>query len=354
MTEPETNQNKRRIHLTVQDEQVWLAVGSLMVLAAVALAAALAYTAAVMIPFVLAVFTVAVVSPIVDYQVVRWQMPRILAISTTLLLVLAIFAVLGLLMVLSVQIMLETAGQYSDSFTRLTADFLAQLDKWNIAIDEKRVVHDLQGRLPGVLTQTLGSVTGLLSNGTLILIFVVFLLAGRSTYAGPTGVYAEIESTVRGYVATKFGISAVTGILVWAILWLMGLQMSLLFGMFAFLLNFIPSLGSIVATLLPIPVAVAQFDSPFWIVAVIAIPGAVQIVTGNAIEPKLMGQGMELHPVTVMLALTFWGLLWGMVGMVLAVPITATIRIVLMQFSTTRPIALLLAGHLPHGAADTS
>jgi AI-2 transport protein TqsA len=113
----------------------------------------------------------------------------------------------------------------------------------------------------------------------------------------------------------------------------------------AFLLNFIPSIGSIIATFLPLPIAVVQFQSSPWlIVLVVAIPGGIQNLLGNIIEPKLQGEGLNLHPVTVLLALSFWGLLWGIVGMFLAAPITAAIRIVLMQFDMLRPIANLMAG----------
>jgi len=73
----------------------------------------------------------------------------------------------------------------------------------------------------------------------------------------------------------------------------------------------------------------------------------IHTTVGNFIAPRMMGRGLELHPVTVLLSLAFWGLLWGIVGMVLAVPIVASLRIVLSRFNTTRPIADLLAGHLP-------
>ena len=82
------------------------------------------------------------------------------------------------------------------------------------------------------------------------------------------------------------------------------------------------------------------------IVAAVAIPGAIHLTIGNLVAPKMMGKGLELHPVTVLLALAFWGLLWGIVGMVLAMPIVASLRIVLSRFSTTRPLANLLAGEL--------
>jgi AI-2 transport protein TqsA len=105
---------------------------------------------------------------------------------------------------------------------------------------------------------------------------------------------------------------------------------------------------------LPIPIAVAQFQSPWPVVLVVVIPGVIHNVIGNIIEPKLMGEGLDLHPVTILLTLSFWGLLWGIVGMFLATPITAAIRIVLMQFDTFRPIANLLAGDFskPPAAAD--
>src|SRR4029079_83953 len=119
------------------------------------------------------------------------------------------------------------------------------------------------------------------------------------------------------------------------------------FAFLVFLFTFIPNIGPIIATLLPLPVAVTQFHDPWMILAAVAIPGAIHMSIGNLVTPKLMGRGMELHPVTVLLALAFWGLIWGIVGMVLAMPICATLRIVMSRFNTTRPLANLLAGHLP-------
>jgi AI-2 transport protein TqsA len=83
------------------------------------------------------------------------------------------------------------------------------------------------------------------------------------------------------------------------------------------------------------------------VIGVVAIPGVLQIVIGNTVQPKLVGEGLDLHPVTIILSLAFWGLLWGPIGMVLAVPIMAVARIVLIRFETTAPLARLLAGELP-------
>jgi AI-2 transport protein TqsA len=99
--------------------------------------------------------------------------------------------------------------------------------------------------------------------------------------------------------------------------------------------------------LLPIPIAFAQFKNPWMVIPIVALPGTVHMTIGNFVEPKLMGKGLELHPVAVLLALALLGLMWGVIGMVLAVPIAAMVRIVLSRFTTTRALAELLAGELP-------
>ncbi len=122
----------------------------------------------------------------------------------------------------------------------------------------------------------------------------------------------------------------------------------------AFLLNFIPSIGSVVATLLPLPVALIQFDSGVMIALVVLLPGVVQFTIGNIVEPLIMGEGLDLHPVVILMALVFWGLLWGVVGMLLAAPITAVLRIVFARLRITRPLADLMAGRLPREGLVTA
>jgi AI-2 transport protein TqsA len=223
-------------------------------------------------------------------------------------------------------------------------------------LNTRKLVVDLQKHMFNIITNAVGTIFGLISGVFFIIIFVMFLVAGRDPYAAHSEVYTNIVIKVRRYVGTKVVISFITGVLVWLSLSRLGLPLASVFGILAFLLNFIPSIGSIISTMLPIPVAVATFwhQTPegtvivHWgmVVIVVVVPGAIQMIMGNIIEPKLMGEGLNLHPVTVLLALSFWGLLWGVVGMFLAAPITAAIRIVFMQFDTLRPIGRLLAGDL--------
>ena len=115
-------------------------------------------------------------------------------------------------------------------------------------------------------------------------------------------------------------------------------------GVVTFILNYIPSIGSILATFLPIPLVLAQYGPSWKIFWVLLLLGILQNLMGNLIEPKIQGKGLQLHPVTILLSLALWGLLWGPVGMFLAAPIAAVIRVVLENFETTRPFALLMGG----------
>jgi AI-2 transport protein TqsA len=331
----------------LRDEQVWLAVGSLMILAVVALAGALFYTRAVMIPFVVAIFITTAVSPIVDRLVVRFHVPGWLAILVALILVLAILVLLGAALTVTVQTVVRTADEYTAQVGELTKRVFVELHAHGLKVEETRVATELQSWLPGIITTAAGTVTSLVSDGLLVLFFVIFLLSGRDPHQRQTGIYAEIESAIREYIVTKTAISAVAGVLVGTILWMMGLKMACLFGLLAFVFNFIPNVGPIVASLLPIPIAFAQFENPWMVLPVVGLPGTVHMMIGNFVEPKLMGRGLELHPVAVLLALAFLGLLWGVIGMVLAVPIAAMFRIVLSRFTTTRALGELLAGRLP-------
>jgi predicted PurR-regulated permease PerM len=214
----------------------------------------------------------------------------------------------------------------------------------DLIANAKQIIRDLANHMFNMLRNTVGTIFGLLSGMLFVCFFVIFLLAGRNPYAEHSQMYRDVVTNMRRYLGTKVLTSALVGVLVWASLAIIGMELAGVFGVLAFLLNFIPVMGPVIVTVLPIPLALAQFHSPWPVILVVAVPGVIHNVIGNIIEPKLMGKGLDLHPVTIMLALSFWGLLWGIVGMFLAAPITAAIRIVLMQFDTFRPIANLLAG----------
>ena len=330
------------------DERAWLSTVSLLVLAGVALAVALIYTRAVMVPFVLALLFSYLVSPIVDTMQTRLRMPRGVSILVALLIVVGIMTLLVMLISVSARGLADSAPIYRERLARMAQSVFSVLDRFNVDLGQDAVLDGLR-QLPvfSVVRSTAGGVLGFLTSGFLVLVFTIFLLAGRTPNAKRVGIYREIDTKIRRYIVTKVTTSAITGILVGSLLGILGLDLAFVFGVLAFFLNFIPNVGSIIAVLLPLPLAIVQFDSWVHIGLIAALPGSVQLIVGNVVEPKLMGEGLSLHPVSILLALVFWGLIWGPVGMLLAAPITAVMAIVLGRFETTRPISNLMAGRLP-------
>jgi AI-2 transport protein TqsA len=327
---------------------------SMMVLATVAIAVALNYTAPVMVPFVLAIFISYLVAPLVDFLRVRLRIPKAGAVTIAVLVAAGLFTLLGLLVTTSTQNLLENVILYQDRIVRLVRRIFNVLDVRNIDLGQGQIIALLDDpnilqNIPflDVLQTTAGAAMKLVTNGVLVFIFVIYLLIGRNPNQFREGFYAQIDRKIRSYIVIKFITSATTGLLTGIILTLFGLDLAMVFGVMAFLLNFIPSIGSVIATLLPLPIALIQFESGVAIALVVLLPGAVQFTIGNIVEPLVMGEGLDLHPVTILLALVFWGLLWGVVGMLLAAPITAVLRIVLGRLEMTRPVAELLAGRLP-------
>jgi AI-2 transport protein TqsA len=200
-----------------------------------------------------------------------------------------------------------------------------------------------------ILTRLTTVLTTVASQGILVLLFVIFLLLGRSAQPKPTeGVVYEIERSVKRYIITKVIVSAVTGVLVFFVLNMLGIPFAIAFGALAFMLNFIPSIGSIIATLLPVPVLLLTRDiSTLTFALAIVLPGIIQFTIGNLIEPKVMGDSLDLHPVVILSALIFWGMIWGPIGMLLAAPLTAITKIALSKIELTQPLADALAGRVP-------
>ena len=162
---------------------------------------------------------------------------------------------------------------------------------------------------------------------------------------------SQAERQIFGYIRGKVGISLLVALVHAGVLRLVGLDLWLVFGVLAFLLNFIPNVGSIVAVLLPLPVLLVSPDiSTLTAILALALPGAVQFTMGNLVEPRFIGQSLDLHPITVLMALIFWGMLWGFLGMVLSVPMAAVMKLLFERLSYTRPLAEMMAGRMPASA----
>lgn len=324
----------------------------LVILAVVAAAFSLHWLRPVLIPFVLAVFLAVAMSPLVRLFGDKLRLPRKPAVVITLVLGAAILFLFGVLVSVSVADMASSASDYQLRAQEMIDGVVDSLplEKWGVSRDEMlQPVSQFSGqKLRELLLATSGAIGDVLSDGVLMLIFLGFLMFGGDGFAASRGGnWAEIRKQVQRYVGVKLVISAVTGILIGLILMLLGVDFAIMFGLLAFLLNFIPSVGSIIAVLLPVPVVLVNPDvTVTTAVLAVALPGAVEFIIGNIIEPKLMSRSFDLHPIVILMALVFWGLLWGIVGMLLAVPMTAVLRLLLGLRDDTRPLAELLSGRV--------
>ncbi|MFH1747754.1 MAG: AI-2E family transporter [Planctomycetota bacterium] len=331
----------------------------LLILTGLAIAGALYYFRPVIVPFVLAIFLTYCLTPVIDVQM-RWlRFPRVVAIASTIVLGCILLGLLGVLVGSAVSQLGERAGDYQARTEQLLRDVtkVLPLERFGLDTNDEELSKSLYAApakaAADLLAGTVSGLMGVLTNGALVLIFMVFLLMGKGSSAGHVGgVLSEIEAGTKRYISMMVLISGVLGLLVGVTLAVLGVQFALMFGFLAFLLNFIPNLGPVIATLLPAPIVL--LDPEFSLtgkILVIAIPGLWQFVIGNYFQPKLTGQSLDLHPVSVLLALILFGLLWGIVGMFLATPITAVLRILFDKLEYTKPLAGLLAGRLPSSTA---
>jgi AI-2 transport protein TqsA len=202
-----------------------------------------------------------------------------------------------------------------------------------------------------------GSAGYILATAILIVLYVGFLFAESTRFSSKLAtlfpdpkraahvdrIFRSITRNVHRYILIKTVISILTGLLVYLVLQSFGLQFAETWALLSVFLNFIPNIGSIIATAIPTLVALAQFDSWTPVLLIFAIIGIVQFSVGNLIEPNLMGRSLNLSPFVIILSLTFWGAIWGIVGMFLAVPIMVMVMIVCSHVPPLHPVAVLLS-----------
>jgi predicted PurR-regulated permease PerM len=202
-----------------------------------------------------------------------------------------------------------------------------------------------------------GQALGVLTTCFIVLIYLVFLLAEKASF--PTRIRRAFDEAranqvldvidncnraIAQYIGLKTFVSFLQGFLSFVVLALFGVDFALMWGLLVFLFNFIPYLGSVIAVGAPVVLSFVQYpDEPWRGVLVVAVLLVIQRVVDNWIEPRLAGRKLGLSPLLIILSLAFWGALWGIVGMVLAVPLTAVGKIILENIRETRPIATLLS-----------
>ena len=211
--------------------------------------------------------------------------------------------------------------------------------------------------IPSFLTSIASSLTSILASGGLILIYIGFLFLEQGHFTNKiTALVADpnkeqdankiinrIRDDIQKYITIKIITSSLTGILSYIILRIVDVDFAGVWALLIFLLNFIPTVGSIIATIFPALIALAQSDGYTLFLVVLFGIGALQVCIGNILEPRLMGSSFNLSPIIILLNLALWGYIWGIPGMFLCVPFLIIVTIILSHFPQTRPMAIILS-----------
>jgi AI-2 transport protein TqsA len=309
----------------------------------------------VIYPFLLAVFISYIIDPFIAF-LMRLKIPKAAAIFLILLGAFAVLSLIGVVVYSSG----KTLAAELPRFEKRISDLSEWLGKGVGGIPLKHRVAALIDKinLQGVASFVLGamgSVVGLISKLFILFLFLAFIVSGRGRVmakirkaltpersAQVMGALDNINAQVRKYLVIKTAMSFVNGLTVWLVLAIFGVDFALLFGFLAFLLNYIPNVGSLIAAVLRVGFAFFQFGTlwvPLWI---LIITVGLDTLMGNLVEPRMMGKGLGLSPLVVFSSLVFWGWLWGIPGMIMAVPLVAVIKIVCQNIPALRPIAVLM------------
>lgn len=211
--------------------------------------------------------------------------------------------------------------------------------------------------LPAYATSVAASFAGILASGGLIMIYILFLFLEQGNFdqkitalfsrsgseEDVRKIIGRVRNDIQKYISIKMFTSSLTGLLSYIFLRIMDVDFAGVWGLLIFLLNFIPTVGSIIATIFPAMIALAQSDGYTLFILVLAGIGALQICIGNILEPRLMGNSFNLSPIVILLNLGLWQYIWGVPGMFLCVPFLIILTIILSHFPRTRSIAIILS-----------
>lgn len=308
----------------------------------------------IIVPFLLSVFIAIICNPLVNFTA-RYKVPKIVAVFLVIITIVVIALSLASLVGSSLAQLSTSLPEYREQLTEQFSWVINQLANYNIILSKELLTEhiDPAGAL-GLATNMLSGFGNVMANMFLIIITVVFMLFEAPGFSqkihlslnDPEMRMKQIDRflhSVNHYLAIKTLVSIATGVLVSLMLWAFDLDFFLLWGVLAFLLNYIPNIGSIIAAVPAMSLALLQLSpSAAGFIGL----GFLLINTfmGNVIEPRYLGRGLGLSTLVVFLSLIFWGWLLGTVGMLLSVPLTMVIKIALESSEEGRWFAMMLSG----------
>jgi predicted PurR-regulated permease PerM len=343
--------------------QRWLTVATLGLLLAVLLGFILYVCASILQPLFIAGLLVYLILPVHQW-LVRWRVPSAVAYLLIVVTVLGLFWGIG---EIAYRNFAELSGErlavYEERLDNLARKVLRGLpftvpdpDNWHV---RNLVTFDIgpDSRIRNVFRSAVGNFLEFLTATFVVLIYFIFLMAERVSLPGRVArafsearakeimaVVEAINRAVHDYIALKTLVSGLQGFLSFVVLAAFGVEFAVMWGVLIFLFNFIPYLGSFVAVSLPIGLSFLQYaEEPWKPVVITLLLLLIQRIVDNFIEPRLTGHKLGLSPLIILLSLAFWGWLWGVVGLILAVPLTVIVKIILENIRETKPLATLIS-----------
>ncbi|MBU0984519.1 MAG: AI-2E family transporter [candidate division Zixibacteria bacterium] len=306
----------------------------------------------VLVPFLLATFIAIIAAPPLMYLRSK-RVPAVLALLIIIIAILLVGALVGTVVGTSVHDFTQNLPRYQERLqeqTRMLQDLATSM---GIGVSDQVFSEYFDiGAIMQVFANMLASLGGMLTNGFFILLTVMFMLLEVSSFQGklnaafgrPDASFDNLHrvlQNIKRYMAIKTIVSLGTGVIIGVWVWILGVDYPILWGLLAFLLNYVPNIGSIIAAVPAVLLAFIQLGTGS---AALTAAGylAVNSIIGNLIEPRFMGRGLGLSTLVVFMSLIFWGWVLGPVGMLLSVPLTMTVKIGLQSNEDTQWLAILL------------
>lgn len=310
-------------------------------------------TATFMVPLVVAILLSFILNPLVQWMN-RHSVPTVLTLLAVFV-VLVIFGLLiGLVLYSSILSLIRQWPNYQERFTQLLADAALFLQLPEDVLTQLNALE----RISQSVVSISGNFVGFLGRFVLVVIFLMFILAERRFFrerllaAFPTArndrlseLFADINRQVARYLSVKFLMSFPTAVSVGILFSVIGVDFAFIWAVLTFLFNWIPSLGSITIGVLSTVFVVIQF-APQWNLVLYGAAAMIvpQLLIGNGLDPKAIGDSLNLSPVVVIFSLLLWGWLWGIAGLFLAVPLTVAMKILFENVPGLEFIATLMGG----------
>lgn len=318
----------------------------LLILAASAATWVLVYTKTVLMPFTIALFIFMLANASANWLKQKWRVPYHLGIVLNFLILMIGFVLAVSFISTSIESFVSGADIYSERLNDSLDWFLEKAASHHIHINAD-FINETVSKIPIFnMVKSVGSMlVSLFTNILLVTLFVIFMFVGNASAERPAFV-GTVQKQISFYLLVKITVSFLASLCTWLVLISVHTELAMMLAVLAFILNFIPNLGPVISTVSPMPVLFLQYGFDWHMLLVLTLLTAIHFIIGNILETRWLGRGMNLDPLVVVACLIFWALVWGVMGALLAVPLTAMIKMVFDQHETTRPIARVLGGEL--------